>query len=94
MIIQVHFSAHDFELISCSAKVGRDIHRLRREFLAWLYDAQIDHPFWEYHEGEKFAVNYRSNALVYWLNRHRFQTGVAKAKVIRSSEKPKKYIHF
>lgn len=68
----VHFSAHDFELISCSAKVGRDIHRLQQEFLAWLYDEQIHHPFWEYHEGEKFAVNYRSNALVYWLNRHRF----------------------
>ncbi|MDR7313843.1 hypothetical protein [Brevibacillus nitrificans] len=94
MIIQVNFGPHDYELICCSAKAGRDIHRLRKEFLAWLYDVQIDHPFWEYQDGEKFAVNYRSNALVYWLNRHRFRSGAAKAKMIGTSAKPKKHIHF
>ncbi|MBC9784978.1 hypothetical protein H1S01_10705 [Heliobacterium chlorum] len=77
MIIEVRLNI-DKEYISCPAKVGRNINKLREEFLNWLYDRTIDHQFWMYRNGQKFGVCLRASAFVYWLNRRRYRRNVAK----------------
>lgn len=94
MIIQVNFGPYDTEYFSCSTRVGRKISKLQLEFFDWLYDKEIDHRFWIYQNGEKIAVNYRSNAFIYWLNHHRFKKGIAKARQVNTLKYAKKRIFF
>jgi|GEM_PF-6494184 len=76
MMIKVDFSLFQ-QYISCSSDVGGQIEQLQHDFLEWIYNKQIDHPYWLYKDGSKFAVNYRADAFLYWLNRIRFNHTVA-----------------
>lgn len=85
MIIRVNFGGNDDEFITCSAEIGDSINELREEFLKWIYDKNNDHKYWEYHKGKKYAVNYRTNAFIEWLNEIKFKNTDATATMIDPS---------
>ncbi|MBM7866905.1 hypothetical protein GTO89_04660 [Heliobacterium gestii] len=93
LIIEVRLCI-DKEYISCPAKVGRNIKKLREEFLDWLYDSAIDHPYWLYRDGEKYGVHYRGDAFVYWLNHRRYHRTCAKMVILKPGDQVKKWIFF
>lgn len=50
------------EIISC-------FEELAHEYLAWLYDEGIEHPFWRYENGQKVGAQRDGESFVLWLNR-------------------------
>ncbi|BAU29281.1 hypothetical protein DFP93_11686 [Aneurinibacillus soli] len=72
MYIVIDFYQHQ-QVMKCPSKVGRKINKLRDEFLSWLYDRSIDHPYWVCEDGENYGLCYDADALIYWLNNYRFK---------------------
>lgn len=94
MYIVVDFYQHN-RVMKCDSKVGRKINKISEEFLSWLSNASIDHPYWVYEDGKKFGLCYDADSLVYWLNNHRFKKKDAVAKIVeRTDITPKKRIFF
>jgi hypothetical protein len=101
MIVKVGFDYEDdLEYIKCSAKVGRNINQLQKDFFKWLYNRENNHPYWEvFGEDEEgnviYGVCYRTDAFVYWLNKVRFNKGKSVARLIENPNlPPKKTIRF
>ena len=65
MIIKVDFD-YDADYIYCPDGIPLDMDTLVRKFNNWIYNENIEHPFWidEHHHG----VCYRGDAVAYWLN--------------------------
>lgn len=93
MIVKIEFDyENDTEYIRCTAKVGRNIRKLQRQFDKWIYDRNNKHPYWELahidEEGnEIYGVCFDAEAFVYWLNHVKY---VKRKKVARLVEKPNK----
>ncbi|MEI2368907.1 hypothetical protein [Niallia circulans] len=91
MIVKIEFDyENDTEYIRCTAKVGRNIRKLQRQFDKWIYDRNNKHPYWELahidEEGyEIYGVCFDAEAFVYWLNHVKY---VKRKKVARLVEKP------
>ena len=99
MIVKVGFDYEDdIEYMICPAKVGRNIHRLQKEFWEWLFDRENQHPYWfEYEEDGNvtYGVSYRTDAFIYWLNKMKFNKGKNVARLIEVPKTPpKKTIRF
>lgn len=101
MIIKIGFEYEkDTVYFRCPAKVGRNIRKLQRSFLTWLYDRKNDHPYWfscgVNEDGiEKFGVSYNEDAFIYWLNNVRFKKGKTVAFLINNPKySPKKSMSF
>jgi hypothetical protein len=84
------------QVVKCHSRIGRNLSKLQKEFLSWLHDKNIDHPYWVYKDGEKFGVSFNANALVFWLNTHRFnKRSRIVAKIVEANDiVPKKRIFF
>lgn len=63
MIVKVDFD-YDADYMYCPDRV--DIETLIKQFNEWIYDANIEHPFWT--DESRIAVCYRADAIAYWLN--------------------------
>lgn len=48
--------------------IWNDIKNHVNKFDEWLYDESIDHPYWIYKKGKKYAVSFDADAFVNWLN--------------------------
>ncbi|WP_240762676.1 GNAT family N-acetyltransferase [Paenibacillus thalictri] len=66
------------QYFSCSAEIVPQLEELQLQFWQWIGDKNVDHPYWEYRDGSKFAANYKADAFVAWLNEQHFQKQVAK----------------
>ncbi len=66
MIIKVMFeNEKEFDYIYCPDNMDIDIN----EFEKWIYEDKT-HPFWVYDGDEVLGVDYRSDAIVYWINKN------------------------
>lgn len=66
MIIKVMFEGDnesDYIYSPTNIKVSTD------EFSKWIYEDKT-HPFWVYENGEVLGVEYRADAIVYWINKY------------------------
>ena len=79
MIAKIKFEGDfDYDYIYYSNDLNLDI----QKFSKWLYENK-SHPFWIYDDnGELEGVDYRGNALVYWINEY-FDTSSDKAYIIK-----------
>ena len=62
----------DGDIIDVPQRVIEDRELLHRRFLKWLYDKSIKHKYWvkvRSETGTFYAVQYRSDAFVEWLNK-------------------------
>lgn len=67
MIIKVIFeNDKDFDYIYCSNNISININ----EFSNWIYNDKT-HPFWVYEGNNVLGVDYRSDAIVYWINKYK-----------------------
>jgi hypothetical protein len=51
------------QVVKCHSKIGRNLNKLQKEFQSWLYDKNIDHPYWVYKDGEKFGVSFNAKRI-------------------------------
>ena len=67
MIIKVIFeNDKDFDYIYCSNNISININK----FSNWIYNDKT-HPFWVYEGNNVLGVDYRSDAIVYWINKYK-----------------------
>ena len=99
MIVEVQLCSK-VQYFRCSAKVGRKVRKLQRDFDTWLYNRDNNHSYWEVahidEDGNKlYGVCFDTEAFVYWLNNVRFKKSKRVAKLIKNPSKtPKKKINF
>ena len=101
MIVKIEFDYEaDTEYIRCSARVGRNIRKLLRQFDKWIYDRNNKHPYWmvadEDEEGNKiYGVCFNAEAFVYWLNHVKYVKGKKVARlIVNPVNLPKKRLRF
>lgn len=76
---------YDADIISIpDEKAVDDLKKYRNKFDEWLYDKNIDHPYWVYSNGKKECVAYRGDAFVFWLNEFVFKNCEKKAELLES----------
>ena len=65
MIVKVKFEYdNDVDYIYCkNTKIEVE------SFIKWISEDK-SHPFWEF-DGEEYGVNFRADAIVYWLNKYK-----------------------
>ena len=56
------------DIIDVPQSVIENADEYQKKFSEWLFDKNADHSYWRYENGKKFGCNYRSDALVEWLN--------------------------
>jgi len=56
------------DIIDVPPFIINDIKSYQEQFFIWLCDKNNDHAYWHYQGGKKYGLNYRSNALIEWLN--------------------------
>lgn len=67
MIIKVIFeNDKDFDYIYCSNNISISINK----FSNWIYNDKT-HPFWVYEGNNVLGVDYRSDTIVYWINKYK-----------------------
>ena len=65
MIIKVVFEYdNDFDYVYCKNNIDIDID----DFHKWIYEDKT-HPFWVYENGNALGVDYRGEAISYWINK-------------------------
>ena len=78
MIAKIKFEGDfEYDYIYYSDDLNLNI----EEFFKWLYENK-SHPFWVYNNGDLEGVDYRGDALVYWINEY-FNTYSDKAYMIK-----------
>ncbi|MEG1411748.1 MAG: hypothetical protein RSD36_18090 [Terrisporobacter sp.] len=82
MIIKVKFEG-DFDYIYCPENIGINI---KEEFYNWIDFTTDEHPFLKYDDEFGAYLDYRGDALVYWLNKYILtdKNSDDEAKVIKS----------
>ncbi|MCM3750284.1 hypothetical protein M3223_23385 [Paenibacillus pasadenensis] len=81
IIIEVDFAQFQ-QYIECENVICENIKELREEFLTWLYDRKVDHKYWTFKDGIKYALHYDANALVEWLNTIKYSERENKAMLL------------
>ena len=84
MLLTVEFDA-SADIIDVPAFIIMNVEHYRENFLKWLSDTSNKHAYWWYYENGKIrGLNYRSDALVEWLNAFPLADSNEKAKIISS----------
>ncbi|MCC0697276.1 hypothetical protein [Clostridioides sp. ES-S-0048-02] len=85
MIIKVSFggdSSSDY--IYVPSEINLKKYEIRDEFYNWIYNTEDNHPFWYYENGIQIGLDYRGDAIVYWLNNYILNNTNDKSKLVES----------
>ncbi|KPI48368.1 hypothetical protein KW95_13890 [Clostridioides difficile] len=85
MIIKVSFGGdYNTDYIEVPSDINLKKYEIRDKFYNWIDNTEEEHPFWEYENGIRIGLNYRGNAIVYWLNNCILKDAKCKSKLIES----------
>ncbi|NJI79914.1 hypothetical protein GSQ54_05575 [Clostridioides difficile] len=85
MIIKVIFGGdYNPDYIEVPSDINLKKYEIRDKFYNWIDNTEEEHPFWEYENGIRIGLNYRGNAIVYWLNNYILKDSKCKSKLIES----------
>ncbi|MCI9974876.1 MULTISPECIES: hypothetical protein [unclassified Clostridioides] len=85
MIIKVSFGGdYNPDYIEVPSDINLKKYEIRDKFYNWIDNTEEEHPFWEYENGIRIGLNYRGNAIVYWLNNYILKDAKCKSKLIES----------
>jgi len=77
----------DADIIDVPEEIVMKRLSIRKEFLKWIYNKKSKHKYWEKYvrsSGEEvLCLNYRSDALVEWLNRYKLKSHQEQASIIK-----------
>ncbi|CEK40089.1 hypothetical protein [Paraclostridium sordellii] len=81
MVIKTIFECEgDFDYIYCPDNIKFDINK----FFTWIYEDET-HPFWAYNsDGSREGVEYRGDAIIYWINNFVIEKSQEKSYMIKS----------
>jgi len=101
MIVTIDYGYEtDAEYIRCSARVGRNIRKLQRQFDKWIYNRNNKHPYWvvahiDEDGNEHYGVCCITEAFFYWLNHIKCAKRKQVARLIENPPNPpKKKLRF
>lgn len=86
MIIKAIFGyENDCDYIYCPENISISKSEIKQAFYNWIDNTEDEHPFWVYEDGFK-GLNYRGDAIVYWLNKYIIndKESIDKAKLLDS----------
>lgn len=89
MIVKVDF---DFDADYMYCPDSMDMDSLMKQFNEWIYDSNVEHPFWI--DENHLAVCYRADAIAYWLNKCILDKDDKPAKVLEQMVKEDKVYDY
>lgn len=71
MIIKVTFGDYrEYDYVYSPNNIGLKKENLKDNFYEWIDNTEDKYPFWCYENGEKVGLDFRGNAIVYWINKY------------------------
>lgn len=71
MVLKISFGGNyhsDYIYVPNGINLKKD--KIKDGFYNWIDNTEDEHPFWEYENGVRIGLNYRGDAIVYWLNNY------------------------
>ncbi|EOY7134167.1 hypothetical protein [Clostridioides difficile] len=85
MVIKVNFGGnYSPDYIYVPNEISLKKYEIRNEFHNWIDNTEDEHPFWCYENGVQIGLDYRGDAIVYWLNNYILKNTNDKARLIES----------
>ena len=73
---------YDVDIIEWPNIRAEEVKKHQLVFDKWLYNKNNNHSYWQYENGEKYGVCYRSDAFVEWLNSIVLKNSAEKATIL------------
>lgn len=85
MVLKISFGGnYHSDYIYILNRINLKKNEIRDGFYNWIDNTEIEHPFWEYENGVRIGLNYRGDAIVYWLNNYILKGIKDKSRLVES----------
>lgn len=85
MVLKISFGGnYHSDYIYVPSEINLKKYKIKDEFYNWIDNTEDEHTFWEYENGVKIGLNYRGDAIVYWLNNYILKDTKDKSRLIES----------